>query len=150
MYPVRNGGVGQHALDVVLHEANRRSEHRRERATMATFSSPSAPARTRHSSGATIYTPAVTMVAAWINAETGVGFHRIRQPEHKEEAAPTSRRLYKEQQRGRVRMDRQIAKCPLRAAALMSIKRNDPRYQTNVSAPRMNPASPMRFTMNAC
>ena len=30
---------------------------------------------------ATIYTPAVTMVAAWISADTGGGaFHRVRQP----------------------------------------------------------------------
>ena len=31
-------------------------------------------------------TPAVTMVAAWISAETGVGpFHRVRQPHVQEE-----------------------------------------------------------------
>ncbi len=42
---------------------------------------------------------------------------------------------------------RSSARCA--ANALMSVKRNDPRYHTSVSAPRMNPASPMRFTMNA-
>ena len=42
-----------------------------------------------------------------------------------------------------------IEKCPLRASAVTSENRSDPNYHAMVNMPSRNPASPMRFTMNA-
>ena len=42
-----------------------------------------------------------------------------------------------------------MAKCPLRAMWVISVKRSEPKYQAMVNMPSRNPASPMRLTMNA-
>ena len=48
----------------------------------ATISSTSGVSANSHDVRCSRYTPAVTIVAAWISAETGVGpFHRVRQPD---------------------------------------------------------------------
>src|ERR1700690_3467315 len=99
---------------------------------------------------ATIYTPAVTMVAAWINAETGVGpsmasgSHTYNGSWADLPQAPTNRSSV-----AAVMMGSPMAKCPLRAAAVTSINRSDPIYQAMKNMPSRNPASPMRFTMKA-
>ena len=71
---LRDGRVGEHALDVVLHHADGRGEERRQRADDRDHSQArSARDRRSRSSREIMYTPAVTIVAAWISAETGVG-----------------------------------------------------------------------------
>ncbi len=70
---LRDGGIGQHALDVVLHQAMDAAKSAVSAPMMATvFIEPGASTNSAFDR-ATIYTPAVTMVAAWIRAETGVG-----------------------------------------------------------------------------
>jgi len=46
-------------------------------------------------------------------------------------------------------MESPIAKCPLRAAVVTSLKRKEPKYQAMKNIPSRNPASPMRLTINA-
>ena len=71
---LRDGGIREHLLDVPLLEADRRREERRERADdRDRQTARPAPARTGTLLRAMRYTPAVTIVAAWISAETGVG-----------------------------------------------------------------------------
>ena len=68
-----HGGVGQHALDVVLHQADGGGKERGERADDRHGLHRPGASTNNAFERATIYTPAVTMVAAWIRAETGVG-----------------------------------------------------------------------------
>ena len=71
---LRDRGVGEHLLDVVLPEADRRREERRERADASHHRAATTGASANSTLvRATRYTPAVTIVAAWISAETGVG-----------------------------------------------------------------------------
>ena len=71
---LRDRGVGQHALDVVLHQSDGGGEDARSCAPIIATVFIDVGASTNSAfDRATIYTPAVTMVAAWIRAETGVG-----------------------------------------------------------------------------
>ena len=79
---LRAGRIGDDALDVVLDEADGRREERGERADDR---APSVIANGDASNSgdrrATMKTPAVTMVAAWISArDRGRALHRVRQP----------------------------------------------------------------------
>jgi hypothetical protein len=66
--------VRQHALDVVLRETDRRGQERGRGADDGDHvQRPAARCRRARALRATMYTPAVTIVAAWISAETGVG-----------------------------------------------------------------------------
>ncbi len=71
---LRDRGIRENLLDVPLLEADRRRENRRQRAdqhddqTRATGASENSIELR-----AMRYTPAVTIVAAWMSAETGVG-----------------------------------------------------------------------------
>src|SRR5512140_3145978 len=99
---------------------------------------------------ATMYTPAVTMVAAWISALTGVG-PSIASGSHTYKGscadlphAPTNSISVANAITGSPRWNE-----PLRASADTVVYWNDPKYHAMVNMPRMNPASPMRLTMNA-
>ena len=70
---LRTGRVGDHALDVELRQAHRRGKDRVSAPITVTKSRPAAQASNIGERRATMNTPAVTMVAAWISAETGVG-----------------------------------------------------------------------------
>jgi hypothetical protein len=71
---LRDRRVRQHALDVVLHQGDRRRENRGQRADDGDrLHRIGRQHEQRAFDRATMYTPAVTMVAAWISAETGVG-----------------------------------------------------------------------------
>ena len=62
---LRDGGVGEHALDVVLHAREHRRQQRRERADPRDDrAARPASARTATRSACSRYTPAVTIVAA--------------------------------------------------------------------------------------
>ena len=103
---------------------------------------------------ATMYTPAVTMVAAWIRAETGVG------PSMASGSQTYSGNLRRfaggadeQQQRdgaqhaeaGRFGGELAAAQRPRST----SVKRTVPSTESISSMPRMKPASPTRLTMNA-
>ena len=67
-------GVGEHALDVGLDEADGGGEDRGEAADPRHhLERRPAPCSKSLWQRATMYTPAVTMVAAWMSADTGVG-----------------------------------------------------------------------------
>ena len=71
---LRERGVGEDALDVVLLRGHQRGEERSDDAHPRR--SPSARPRDgsmRKETRASMYTPAATIVAAWMSAETGVG-----------------------------------------------------------------------------
>ena len=71
---LRAGRIGDDALDVVLHQADGRGEEGGDRADEDHDGrAPSADSSKIGESRATMKTPAVTMVAAWMSAETGVG-----------------------------------------------------------------------------
>ena len=71
---LRDRGVREHLLDVPLLEADRRREERGQRADdRDRRAARPARARTARCCARPRYTPAVTIVAAWISAETGVG-----------------------------------------------------------------------------
>src|SRR5579871_5333387 len=100
---------------------------------------------------ATMYTPAVTMVAAWIKADTGVG-PSIASGSHTYSGscadfpqAPTnSSKVAAVMYHSPVKLKTCVC-----AYWLTSVKRNDPHSHATKNIPRRNPASPMRLTMNA-
>src|ERR1035438_1189888 len=99
---------------------------------------------------ATMYTPAVTMVAAWISADTGVG-PSIASGNHTYNGncadlpqAPTNSSRH-----AAVITGSPIANWPLRASAFTEVYCTEPKCQAIMNMPSRNPASPMRLTMNA-
>src|ERR1700722_9069306 len=99
---------------------------------------------------ATIYTPAVTMVAAWMRAETGVGPSMASGSQmYRGICADLPQAPMKSRSVAAVMMGSPMAKCPPRARVVTSVKRSDPKYQAMKNIPRMNAASPMRLTMKA-
>ena len=70
---LRTGRIGDDALDVVLHEADGRREKGRRAADDGDEGKAPGACSKSGDRRATMKTPAVTMVAAWIKAETGVG-----------------------------------------------------------------------------
>jgi len=118
--------------------------------TVATTAMVAGASTYRKLSRAIMYTPAVTMVAAWINALTGVG-PAIASGSHTYNGscadfpvAPTnSSRVTAVTVAG----ERSCAR------AAISPKLNDgaplPRFQKSTNRPSRNPASPMRLTTNA-
>ncbi len=70
---LRAGRIGDDALDVVLHQADGRREERGDRADERRRTRRHGRVLEDRRQPATMNTPAVTMVAAWISAETGVG-----------------------------------------------------------------------------
>ena len=70
---LRHRRVGQHLLDVVLEEADGGGEQRGERADEGDPVMARGDSTKMKLSRAIMYTPAVTMVAAWMSADTGVG-----------------------------------------------------------------------------
>ena len=99
-----------------------------------------------------MYTPAVTMVAAWIRAETGVGPSMASGSQTYSgnwadlPVAPTKNRIAMA-----VRTPKPASGwyCPLRSAAFTSRKRPVPKTAKVSSIPRMKPESPTRLTMKA-
>ena len=102
---------------------------------------------------ATMYTPAVTMVAAWIRAETGVGPSMA-------SGSQTYRGICADLPVAPKNISSEIAlrtpkpatsgaKWPPRSSALTSVNRTVPSTDIMSSIPRMKPASPTRFMMNA-
>src|SRR5664279_6361283 len=99
---------------------------------------------------ATMYTPAVTMVAAWMRADTGVG-PSIASGNHTYNGncadlpqAPTNRNRH-----AAVIQWSPIRNFPLRAISFTCVYCTEPKYHAMVNSPSRNPASPMRLTMNA-
>src|ERR1019366_9495721 len=99
---------------------------------------------------ATMYTPAVTMVAAWIRAETGVG-PSIASGSHTYNGncadlpqAPTNNSKH-----AAVITGSPIENAPLRAISFTCVYCTEPKCQAIMNMPNRNPASPMRLTMNA-
>ena len=70
---LRAGRIGDHALDVVLEQADRGGEERGGGADEGDKASALGASSNSGEQRQTRNTPAVTMVAAWIRAETGVG-----------------------------------------------------------------------------
>ena len=68
-----DGGVSQHPLDIELPDGDRGGEERSGAPTQVTHDWAAGTGGNSGFERATRYTPAVTMVAAWISAETGVG-----------------------------------------------------------------------------
>ena len=100
-----------------------------------------------------MYTPAVTMVAAWISAETGVGPSMA-------SGSQTYSGICADLPVAPKNISSDIAlstpkpavsrgKWPLRRMAFTSVKRTVPSTDSMSSMPRMKPASPTRLTMNA-
>ncbi len=99
---------------------------------------------------ATMYTPAVTMVAAWIRAETGVGPSIASGSQtYSGNCADLPQAPTNSSRQAVVITGSPMWNCPLRASRLTFVYCIEPKYQAMVNMPRMNPASPMRFTMNA-
>src|SRR5450755_5052050 len=99
---------------------------------------------------ATMYTPAVTMVAAWINADTGVG-PSIASGSHTYNGncadlpqAPTNNNRH-----AAVIHGSPIENAPLRAISLTCVYCTEPKCQAIMNMPSRNPASPIRLTINA-
>ncbi len=70
---LRTGRIRDHALDVVLHQAHRGAKKAVVAPTISTTLCANGANSKIGDRRATMNTPAVTMVAAWISAETGVG-----------------------------------------------------------------------------
>jgi hypothetical protein len=104
---LRAGRIRHDPLDVVLHEADGGGEERGggadERDNGAAFGASSNSGDSR----ATMNTPAVTMVAAWISAETGVGPSMASGSKCGAGTAPTCPSAH-EQQAGRSRSARRV------------------------------------------
>src|SRR5581483_1215091 len=99
---------------------------------------------------ATMYTPAVTMVAAWISAETGVGPSMASGNQtYSGNCADFPHAPTNSSSVAAVRTGSPTENAPLRAASVTVVKRSEPAYQRMVNIPSRNAASPMRFTMNA-
>jgi len=99
---------------------------------------------------ATMYTPAVTIVAAWISAETGVGPSIASGSQTCSgncadfPQAPTNSSRHAVVIHGSP-----MAKCPLRAISFTWVYCSEPKYQAIVNMPSRKPASPTRLVMNA-
>src|SRR5215469_622420 len=97
-----------------------------------------------------MYTPAVTMVAAWISADTGVGPSIASGSQTYNgncadlPQAPTNRNRH-----AAVIHGSPMRNLPLRAIAFTCVYWIDPKYHAIVRSPSRNPASPTRFVMNA-
>src|SRR5271167_983140 len=99
---------------------------------------------------ATMYTPAVTMVAAWIRAETGVGPSIASGSQtYSGNCADLPHAPTNSSRHAVVMTGSPMWNCPLRASRLTLVYCMEPKYHAMVNMPRMNPASPMRLTMNA-
>src|SRR5271165_4705018 len=99
---------------------------------------------------ATMYTPAVTMVAAWIRADTGVGPSMASGSQtYSGNCADLPQAPTNSSRQAAVMTGSPMANCPLRASRLTFVYCIEPKYQAMVNMPSRNPASPMRLTMNA-
>src|SRR5271165_2247463 len=99
---------------------------------------------------ATMYTPAVTMVAAWISADTGVGPSIASGSQtYNGNCADLPQAPMKRNRHAAVIHGSPIRKFPLRAIAFTCVYCTEPKYQAIVNKPSRNPASPTRLTMNA-
>ena len=102
---------------------------------------------------ATMYTPAVTMVAAWIRAETGVGPSMASGSQTYSgicadfPVAPMNSSSAMALNTPKPAVS--AANAPLCRAMATSVKRSVPSTDIMSSMPRMKPESPTRFTMNA-
>src|SRR5664279_694461 len=99
---------------------------------------------------ATMYTPAVTMVAAWISAETGVGPSIASGSQtYNGNCADLPHAPTNSNKQAAVITGSPIENAPLRAIALTCVYCTDPKCQAIMNMPNKNLASQMRFTMNA-
>jgi hypothetical protein len=99
---------------------------------------------------ATMYTPAVTMVAAWISAETGVGPSIASGSQtYNGNCADLPQAPTNNSRQAAVITGSPIENAPLRASALTCVYCTEPKCQAIMNMPSRKPASPMRLTMNA-
>ena len=100
-----------------------------------------------------MYTPAVTMVAAWISAETGVGPSMASGSQtysgNCADFPVAPKNISSAIALSTPNPAVSTGNCPLRSAALTSVNRTVPSTDSISSMPRMKPASPTRLTMNA-
>src|SRR5690348_13188215 len=90
------------------------------------------------------------MVAAWMSADTGVGPSIASGSQtYNGNCADFPQAPMNRNRHAAVIHGSPIRNFPLRAIALTCVYWIEPKYQAMVSRPRMNPASPTRFTMNA-
>ena len=100
-------------------------------------------------------TPAVTMVAAWISADTGVGpFHRVGQPGVQQELRRLAHRAHEQQQADdgqRVESHAEEAerRPHARRAAKIVVEATTVSNKKAPKMPRQKPKSPTRLTTNA-
>src|SRR5690348_13605458 len=121
--------------------------------TTATMVEVSGVKRNNADDRATIYTPAVTMVAAWISAETGVGPSMASGSQtYKGTCADfpvAPKNINTEIALSTPKPAISGAYCPLRSTALTSVNLRVPSTESISSMPNTKPASPTRLTMNA-
>ncbi len=98
---------------------------------------------------ASTYTPAVTMVAAWIKAETGVGPSIASGSQMKSGICALLPVAPRNRSSVAVVMAAPPATNTCGAAEKTRSKSSDPVTVTSMNAPSMKPKSPMRLTMNA-
>src|SRR5664279_1983580 len=97
---------------------------------------------------ATMYTPAVTMVAAWISADTGVGPSMASGSQtYSGNCADLPQAPTKSNRQAAVITGSPIANWPLRAIALTWVYCTEPKCQAIMNMPSRNPASPMRLSL---
>src|SRR5208283_2567252 len=99
---------------------------------------------------ATMYTPAVTMVAAWISADTGVGPSIASGSQtYNGNCADLPQAPTNSSKQAAVIHGSPMRKFPPRAIAFTCVYCTEPKYQAIMNMPSRKPASPTRLTMNA-
>ena len=97
-----------------------------------------------------MYTPAVTMVAAWIRAETGVGPSIASGSQtYSGNCADLPQAPTNSSRQAAVITGSPMAKLPAARQVIDLVYCTEPKYQAMVNMPSRNPASPTRLTMNA-
>src|SRR3974390_3710799 len=97
-----------------------------------------------------IYTPAVTMVAAGRSADPGVGPSIASGSQtYNGNCADLPQAPINRNRHAAVIHGSPIRNFPLRAIAFACVYCTEPKYHAMVNSPRRNPASPMRFVINA-
>ncbi len=147
---LRDSGVGEHALDVVLDQADRGGKNGSQRADDGDRFH-CGRRQNEDGVGARHHVHARGHHGGRMDQgrDRGRALHGIGQPDIQRELRGLAASA-DEQQQGSRRQDRiSNRKVAATSHCVTSVKRTDPRYQAIVNMPSRNPASPIRLTMNA-
>src|SRR5579883_1432714 len=150
------GRIGDDPLDVVLGHADAAGEHRGGAADHADHGERVGACSNSGDRRTTMKTPAVTIVAAWISAETGVGpsiasGSQVCRPSCADlPIAPINSRIQAKVSAGTRQPRKSITVLTWCGAAANTVsKLSDPKITKTVKMPRAKPKSPTRLTTNA-